>query len=221
VLIFDGPGQGDMIIDRGVPLRPDWESVVTPVVDFALTLPGVDPKRIVLHGLSFGGYLAPRAATKEHRLAACVSDCGPYDLLDASVSRLPAFLRGALAKSSGPRLGILKRILGMVAKNPTAGWALRRNLLVHGVATELDFFRIAPQYSLKGIENLIQCPTFVCAAEGDDLSERQPILFDALTCEKKYVQFRAADGAGSHCESSARALYHATLFAWLDGVLAV
>jgi len=26
--------------------RPDWEKVVTPVVDFALNLPGVDPKKI-------------------------------------------------------------------------------------------------------------------------------------------------------------------------------
>jgi len=60
VLAFDGPGQGAMLIDRGVPLRPDWENVITPVVDYLLTRPDTDPARIVLNGLSLGGYLAPQ-----------------------------------------------------------------------------------------------------------------------------------------------------------------
>jgi len=33
---IDGPGQGGMLRQRGVPFRPDWEAVVTPVLDFAL-----------------------------------------------------------------------------------------------------------------------------------------------------------------------------------------
>ena len=45
-----------------MPLRPDWENVITPVVDYLLTRPDTDPARIVLNGLSLGGYLAPRAA---------------------------------------------------------------------------------------------------------------------------------------------------------------
>jgi pimeloyl-ACP methyl ester carboxylesterase len=219
VLIFDGPGQGAMIIERGVVFRPDWENVVTPVVDFALTLPEVDPNALVLLGPSFGGYLAPRAATAEHRLAGCISDCGPYDLFDASISRVPGVLAGALPNGNRLLLGILRRLVDMVARKPSAGWALRRNLLVHGVSDPIAFFDLAPQYSLKGIEHLIECPTLVCCAQGDDLGARAPILFAALTCDKKFVEFAAADGAGSHCEGSARTLFHSTVFAWLDGVL--
>ena len=36
-LIFEGPGQGELIREQRIPFRPDWEKVVTPVVDFALT----------------------------------------------------------------------------------------------------------------------------------------------------------------------------------------
>jgi hypothetical protein len=219
VLVFDGPGQGAMIIDRGVVFRADWENVVTPVVDFALTLPEVDAGRLVLLGPSFGGYLAPRAATAEHRLAACVSDCGPYDLFDASISRVPGFLAAALPDGSRLLLALLRRLIDTVAKQPTAGWGLRRNLLVHGVTDPIAYFDLARQYTLKGREHLIQCPTFVCCAQGDDLSERAPILYEALTCDKRFVEFRAADGAGSHCEGSARTLFHSTVFAWLDEVL--
>jgi pimeloyl-ACP methyl ester carboxylesterase len=219
VLIFDGPGQGAMIIDRGVVFRPDWENVIAPVVDFALTLPEVDAAKIALLGLSFGGYLAPRAATVERRLAACISDCGPYDLFDASISRVPGFLSSALSDGNRLLLGILRRLIDLVARKPTAGWGLRRNLLVHGVADPLAFFELAPQYSLKGIADRIECPTLVCSAEGDDLSSRAPVLFAELNCEKQFVEFQAADGAGSHCEGSARTLFHSTAFAWLDGVL--
>jgi hypothetical protein len=56
---FDGPGQGRNLIRDGMPLRPDWENVVRPVIDFALERPEIDPERIVLVGWSFGGFLAP------------------------------------------------------------------------------------------------------------------------------------------------------------------
>jgi dienelactone hydrolase len=219
VLAFDGPGQGAMIIDHGVPFRPDWENVVTPVVDYLQARPDVDPGRIALIGLSFGGYLAPRAATAEHRLAACISDCGPYDLSDATARRLPGFLARQLPDGNPRLLGLLDRLVRSVMKKPTAGWALRRNLMVHGLSSPLDYFRIAPQYSLKGIEPRISCPTFVCSADGDDLSADARKFYDALTCPKQFVEFRSADGAGQHCEAGARTIFHQHAFDWLDQVL--
>lgn len=219
VLAFDGPGQGAMIIDHAIPLRPDWENVITPVTDFMLARPDVDPGRIALIGLSFGGYLAPRAATAEHRLAACVSDCGPYDLFDATARRLPGFLARQLPDGNPRLLRLLGRLVRSVMTKPAAGWALRRNLLVHGLSDPLEYFRIAPQYSLKGREHLITCPTLVCSAEDDDLSADAPKLYDALTCPKQYVRFASADGAGAHCESGARTLFHQAAFDWLDQVL--
>jgi dienelactone hydrolase len=51
-----------MLRQREVPFRPDWEAVVTLVLDFALKRTEVDPERIALVGRSFGGYLAPRTA---------------------------------------------------------------------------------------------------------------------------------------------------------------
>ncbi|MFY9934244.1 MAG: alpha/beta fold hydrolase [Streptosporangiaceae bacterium] len=219
VLAFEGPGQGSMIIDRGVPFRPDWENVISPVVDYLLSRPDVDPARIALIGLSFGGYLAPRAATAEHRLAACISDCGPYDLFGATVRRLPGFLARQLPDGNPALLRLLDRLVRVVMKKPTAGWALRRNLMVHGLSDPLAYFRMAPQYSLQGIEHLIQCPTFVCSAEDDDLSTDAQKLYDALACDKKYVRFQSADGAGQHCESGARTLFHSCAFDWLGEVL--
>jgi predicted dienelactone hydrolase len=99
-----------MIIDRGVPIRPDWENVISPVVDYLQTRPDVDRERIALIGLSLAGYLAPRAATAEHRLAACVSDCGPYDVFDVTARRLPGFLARQLPDGS-PRMLEVNRLI--------------------------------------------------------------------------------------------------------------
>jgi hypothetical protein len=73
-LIFDGPGQGRMLFEHGVRLRPDWETVIAAELDF--TLAHVDVERIALSGWSLGGYLAGRAAASDTRLAACIVDPG-------------------------------------------------------------------------------------------------------------------------------------------------
>jgi len=116
-------------------------------------------------------------------------------------------------------LRLLDRILGVVIKKPTAGWALRRNLMVHGLSEPLEFFRMAPAYSLKGLEGQVECPTLICAAEGDDLSSRAHVLFDQLTCKKTFIEFTAIDGAHEHCESGARTQFHQVAFDWLDLIL--
>jgi hypothetical protein len=40
----------------------DWQNVIDPVIDYALTLPGVDGEKLALWRISMGGMLAPRAS---------------------------------------------------------------------------------------------------------------------------------------------------------------
>src|ERR1700733_5841414 len=96
VLTFDGPGQYGPIHRERLPFRPDWEKVVTPVVDFALTLPGVDPERIALMGISMGGYLAPRAAAFEKRISALIANDGVYDYGVTNLGPIPSGQRAAV-----------------------------------------------------------------------------------------------------------------------------
>jgi alpha-beta hydrolase superfamily lysophospholipase len=219
VLAFDGPGQGTALIRQGLVLRPDWEAVITPVVDCLQTRPDVDPARVALIGLSLGGYLAPRAASAEHRLAACIADCGSYDLFAAAMRRIPGPLAGGVTGGQPLAAAVLRRILQGLARKPTAGWALRRGQLVHGVTTPIDYLLALREYSLKDHAAQITCPVLVCDAEGDDISASAPQLVEALTCEKQYIHFTAAEGAGDHCEAGARTLYHARSFGWLDNLL--
>jgi alpha-beta hydrolase superfamily lysophospholipase len=219
VLAFDGPGQGAALIERGLVMRPDWEAVVTPILDYLETRPDVDLTRVALMGLSLGGYLAPRAASAEHRLAACIADCGSYDLFAAAMRRVPGPLAGGLTPGSSLASVVLRRALDTLGSRPTAGWAMRRGQLVHGVTTPMDYLLALREYSLKDHAAQITCPVLVCDAEGDDISASAPELFESLVCRKQYIHFTAAEGAGDHCEAGARTLFHARSFAWLDGLL--
>ena len=89
---------------------------------------------------------------------------------------------------------------------------------MHDVADPTDFLALAPEYTLKGREHQIQCPTFLCATEGDQLSAQVEILADRLVCPTEYVLFTAAEGVTGHCEMSGRSVFHRRAYDWLDEV---
>jgi pimeloyl-ACP methyl ester carboxylesterase len=72
LLMVDLPGQGLLPFD-GMVWRADAERSISAVIDYLETRKEVDRERIAVYGISGGGYLAPRAAAKEKRIAACAT----------------------------------------------------------------------------------------------------------------------------------------------------
>lgn len=73
VLMIDGPGQGGTLRRHRLPTRYDYEVPIGKCIDYLATRNDVDMGRIAVCGSSLGGYYAARAASFEHRLAACIS----------------------------------------------------------------------------------------------------------------------------------------------------
>ena len=221
VLTFDGPGQPAARHNDGLVFRPDWEHVVTPVLDWLLAKSGIGP--VALLGLSMGGLLAPRAAAFEPRLAACIAVDGVFDLGIVSTSKLPmprAAAEALLRAPSAPELD--SRLEQLIASSPTTRWAVHHGMWVMGAKTPRAFVASYLDYSLAGgIAEKIRCPTLVCEAEEDIFFEGQPkMLFDHLTCEKAFMRFTNADGAGAHCHAGAARFAFGRIFDWLDDVIA-
>ncbi len=202
-LVYDGPGQGKAILEDGLIFRPDWEAVVGPIVDWLQSRPDVDAKQIGLLGVSFGGYLAPRAASGEPPLAACICDPGEYSLFEEFASRVPPFVAHGLAENNRFVLKLLTFVLGRRLRQLTGGWGLRRGLWTHALATPLDYLQLTREYTLEGRVGRIGCPTLVCSAENDDIGVTADRLFERLTCPKTRMRFLDSEGAGEHCEAGA------------------
>lgn len=223
VVTFDGPGQPAALHFDGLVFRPDWEHVVTPVLNWVLDRPGVDPERVALFGASMGGLLAPRAAAFEHRLSACIAFDGVYDMGLTAAGWMPgsrAEIEAALRAESAPEVDAT--IEQLMAANPNIRWAATHGQYAMGVDNPRAFFASFLDYTLaEGIAEQITCPTLVCEAESDIFFEGQPrLLFDHLTCPKALLDFTEAEGAGAHCQAGAGRLAFARIYDWLDDTLA-
>lgn len=218
-LTFEGPGQGGVIRKQKIPFRYDWEKAVTPVIDYALTKDrDIDPNNIALMGISMGGYLAARAAAFEHRISASILYNGVYDGYDAFASGFPQSLRTAVENGNTNAVNTVIDILSDIDAN--LRFNMKHGMWTTGTNSPFELIQGSKKYTVKGIAQKIKCPTLVLEAEKDDSFPGQPrMVYDALTCPKKYILFTSEEGAEEHCQSGAPAISNQRIFDWLDETL--
>lgn len=211
-LAFHGPGQGLALRLRGLHFRPDWEVVVTPVIDFALELPGVDPERLGLMGLSFGGYLAPRAAAFEHRIKVCIADPGVLDWGGAIMAHFPPPLAEAFEAGPESFNALVESVTGV-----GYSWFLRDAAAKHGVSTPYDLFCELRACTLEPYVEQITCETLIMEGTAEIRSAGESRrLYDALQCPKHLMLFDESTTAELHCQGGASAVAGETMYDWLD-----
>ncbi len=218
VLAFDGPGQATARRLQGLVFRPDWEKVVTPVIDYAAALPEVDEHRMVLMGTSFGGYLAARAAAFEHRIAALVLNDGLFDFGGAVLRGLPAALPALIEAG---RDAEAEAVMAQTATHSAyLRWAAGNSRWTFGATSAVQALREMRAYTMAGIADRITCPTLVLDPDNDQFFRGEPRrIFDALRCPKELITFTAAEGAGEHCQEGAGLLTEQRVFDRLDALL--
>ncbi len=225
VLAFDGPGQPSSRHRDGLVFRPDWEHVVTPIVDWLLAehADEVDETAIALLGISMGGILAPRAAAFEHRLAAVIAIDGVYDLGEVSTQDLPLPRAQAEQALRAPELPEVDAALeDAMASNPTARWAFTHGMYAMGVDSPRKFLAAYLDYSLAGgIAERITASVLVADAEEDLFFAGQAErLYEHLAAPKTLLRFTSAEGAGAHCHSGAQRLAFGRVYDWLEETIA-
>jgi pimeloyl-ACP methyl ester carboxylesterase len=220
-VVFDGPGQGEPLVERGVLSRPDWHLAVSAVVDTFIGRAGVDPDRIAVIGEDWGGYLAGGAAARDPRIAACVLDPAIFRLYVLIRDRLPVrpSLRSRLPDGPAWLVPWLRRKLARRARQPTYGAGWRLMMLAHGAATPWDYFVDARRYDQEEMVGRIACPTLVCEPAADPFASQTRQFYDLLRCDKTYLRFEMEEGSGAHGVMGNRALFHERVFDWLDSRL--
>lgn len=229
-LTFEGPGQGEMIRVQKIPFRADWENVVTPVIDYAMSRPDVDKDRIALWGISLGGYLAPRAAAHEYRINALIVDAGIYDMgmifvrnvklmggpfENITREQLHAYLLSDPAEFNGAMKAQMKTGTGN-------RWFFEHGMYVFNASSPALFWAKEMECSLDGLAEKIQCPTLITTSETDHFDPgavQAKMLYDHITGKKELMIFSDEYEAGYHCQMGAFAQSFGKKFDWLDEVM--
>lgn len=213
-VVYDGPGQQSMLFERHTYFRPDWEAVLTPVVDALVTRDDVDPDALSGYGVSQAGYWLTRAIAYEHRLKAAVVDPGVVDVATSWMKPIGGPVRRKL--DEGDREGFNK-YLGYGLHMP----GVRRTLVTRGRPFQhddwFDLFSDVQKYRIDAdTAALIKTPLLI--TEPDDESfwpDQSQQLAALLPGAGELLRFSRDDGAGGHCEPTGRQIVELAVFDWL------
>lgn len=200
-LIVDGPGNGESIRFRDMPLIAETERYATAAYEYVAGRREFDPKRIGVMALSLGGYYAPRAAALEPRFAACIAWGAQWDYHATWKKRLDDLAAGKVLSLSVPPEH-LQWVLGVDSQEA----ALKK----------LEGFR------LDGIVQKMQCPFLLLHGEAD---EQIPMAvaqkcFDAVGSKQKTFRvFTKEEGGHHHCQVDDITIGVTTMWDWVCDTL--
>lgn len=219
LMLICGPGQMDTArTEPDTHFVPDTESWITPWIDVAVTRPGVDPRRLALLGISFGGYFASRAAAHESRIAALVANSPVFDL--------HAYMVSFVAGVSGDPEEVLRPeddfgladIDGIPDREmpPTIKEMSRSLIRRFGQTTFLETFAHLRQFTVD--PGRIHCPSLglVGTGEGQEPLRQYDEFRRRVGGSAEGRVFSPQDGADTHCQLGNLTLSNAVMYDWLD-----
>jgi hypothetical protein len=175
----------------------------------------VDPTRVALMGLSFGGALVPRAAAFERRLKIAIANPGVYhwhEMIDGFFAQIDPSLP-VLAQSDPAAFDA--RIAAISEGSPLVRWGVKDTLWKHGARKPHEVLTAMRAYTNEGVAERIECETLVMDGTADPWAQGRT-LYDALRCPKSYLLFDESDIGLVHCQTGALAVSTERTFGWLD-----
>ena len=200
-LIVDGPGNGESIRFRGLPLHHETERYASAAFDYLAGRAEIDAKRIGVMALSLGGYYAPRAAAMEPRFACCIAWGAQWDYWQTWHDRLERLAKQETLSLSVPWQHLLW-VFGVDSRE--------------AALTALEGFR------LDGVVQRITCPFLMLHGAGDEqiplaLAQR---CFDAVGSKRKTLRvFSREEGGYHHCQIDNLSIGVAAMWDWVEDVL--
>jgi len=220
VVAFEGPGQGAMIENLGVPMTPDWHLPVAAVLDH------LGLNSVTLFGISFGGCLVVRAAAHEPRIARVVAFDILTDFLECLLRQTPAaarlLVRVLLQIGAGPLVDAAVPLVGR--QRPVVEWGLTQAMHVFGAKTPHAALAAAAQYRTREVSARLTQDVLLCAGAEDHYVPLHQLYDQArwLTGARSVTTrvFTRADQAQSHCQIGNLPLALRIICAWIDSTMA-
>lgn len=215
VLLFEGPGQG-RALNRGLKFTHEWEKPVGAILDY-FKLSGVP-----LLGISWGGYLALRAAAFEPRISQVIAYDVMFDGLDAMTRPMPTPIRKIvrlLIQLDARWLGnsLVNR---MRSRSLLLDWAIAHGMYITGTRTPIEFYRHLSHHTTRRISSRVEQDVLILAGEQDHyvpvdhFYRQRNALINARSVSSRL--FTAAEGGEQHCQVGNHHLAVEEIRQWLD-----
>lgn len=239
VLTFEGPGQGIVLRRDRVPMRPDWEAVISIVLDFFVDYVGqhpgydIDLDRIVLAGSSVGAYLALRGAS-DPRVKACVSVDPFFSMWDLLKGRMPEFLIHTFEAGGFAADYIWDYLMDALGwMNFQTKWEFNHLRWMFGVDSAAEVFRKMQTFTLAAPDHTqylhqVKCPVMVTGAAASIYAKPEistTRIYNTLSHlpvnqKMQWIATNAAEG-GLQSKIGAFGILTQRTFAWLDEILKI
>jgi alpha-beta hydrolase superfamily lysophospholipase len=220
-VIFEGPGQSNMIREYDIRFTHEWEKPVAALLDFMnYEEPEILKRKKILLGTSMGTMLALRAAAFEKRIDAVVGFGGFFDMKGSAWAQLPFIAKWI--HSLGLK-GLFNRLARFKAsKDIGRRWALNNGCWTIGADTPYDLLEKIGQFTLKPCADRITCDVMILSGEKDHLIPESDARQFKLNIKnaRSYCEhiFLDADGAGEQCQAGAIEQMHRVFFDWIEGL---
>ena len=200
-LIVDGPGNGESVRFRNLPLIAETEKYGTAAYEYLASRMEVDSKRIGVMAISLGGYYAPRAASLEPRYAACIAWGAQWNYYDVWKRRFDLLDSGKVPSLSVPPEHLM--------------W-------VFGVDTREAAMKKLEGFRLDGIVQKMKCPFLLLHGAGDEqipLSLAEQCFAAVGSNQKTLKVFAREEGGFHHCQVDDVTIGVHFMWDWLADVL--
>ena len=211
-ILFEGPGQSHVIRYQHKAFIPNWDTVVSQVVD-AYKDEIVSPKIGI--GLSLGGLLMARTSNLNPQVLDKVVLFNYFpSLLDSFKTNIPKFLHRYL--ETGFPMAIEKIISFYIKKVPFLNWQIENAKWVFGKSSLNELIRYCREFEELPVKN----PVLICVSKKDNyydsslgieyyhslsIKEKRLVLFDK---EKYFSEL--------HCQNGASFVTNDLIFEWLN-----
>jgi hypothetical protein len=216
VILFEGPGQGAALKRQGLKFTHEWERPVSSILDY------FNLNSVTLLGISWGGYLALRAAAFDQRIERVIAYDVCFDGLEVMTRPMPTPIRQivrSFIRSNSQSVGNVL-IHRMMKKSLLLDWAVTHGMYITGTQTPIDFYRQLSLHTMRSISSRIHQDVLLLAGERDhyipvnQFYQQQNALINAHSIKSRL--FTTAEGGEQHCQVGNHQLAVDEMIRWLD-----
>lgn len=213
VYLFEGPGQGEVLMRYDIRMTPEWEHCTSAVLDY------FDLKDVTLIGISLGGYLAPRAAAYEKRISRVVMYDLIYDFYGAILAKMGKKAKLFDYLTRHPKNILWKSVNKKLDQNYFTNWLLKQGYAIYeGIHTPCEYFNYIRKFNTRELSKMLTQDILVLAGESDLYTIYYEEQLKALTNARSVTGrlFTREENADHHCQVGNMGLLLKVMTEWIE-----